>query len=99
MAKVLKQPDQVLGDVLEAVRRLPPRDLEGLRHALDGELGQPRRTARKDSKASSEEIENFLAALNDCFGMWANREDIGDGEAYVRKLRRGTGKRMKQIGL
>jgi len=30
-------------------------------------------------------------------GLWRDREDIGDPQEYIRKLRRGTGKRLRRI--
>lgn len=39
-------------------------------------------TARKDRKPISEILKM------DAIGMWADREDIGDSEAYARRLRK-----------
>jgi len=48
---------------------------------------------------TTEEVEETLAALEECFGLWADREDVPDEETYVRRLRQGTSERMKRLGL
>jgi hypothetical protein len=50
-------------------------------------------------------IEQFLGssqsgldmALEKSFGIWKERDDIGDTPAYVRKIRREWGKREKRL--
>jgi hypothetical protein len=42
-------------------------------------------------------IEERRAAMEGIVGLWKERTDLADSEAYVRNLRRGT--RMKRLGI
>ena len=44
-------------------------------------------------------LEERLRAVRAAFGVWWDREDIRSTDEYVRKLRDGTGDRMRRLGL
>ena len=44
-------------------------------------------------------LEERLRAIRTAFGVWRDREDIRSTDEYVRKLRHGTGDRMRRLGL
>jgi hypothetical protein len=68
-------------DRLSAERRVTVSDL--VRQAIDQYLGGDR--------------SGIGAALETSFGIWKNRDDIGKGLAYVRRLRREWEKRARRI--
>jgi hypothetical protein len=39
----------------------------------------------------------LLAALDKAAGSWKNRDDLGDTLEYVRRLRKGTGRRKRLV--
>jgi hypothetical protein len=53
------------------------------------------RTAARERYMSN--IEERRAAMEGIVGLWKERTDLADSEAYVRNLRRGT--RMKRLGI
>jgi len=41
----------------------------------------------------------LLAALEQVAGIWKDRDDLGNTREYVRRLRKGSGRRKKRLGL
>ena len=41
----------------------------------------------------------LLAAFEQVVGLWKDRDDLGDTREYVRRLREGSGRRKKRLGL
>lgn len=45
------------------------------------------------------DVDIVLSNMKQAKGIWADRDDIGETDEYVRKLRKGTNERMKRIGI
>ena len=45
------------------------------------------------------DVDRILANIRAAEGIWADRDDIGTTEEYVRNLRKGIAERMKRLGL
>jgi len=67
----------------EIIRKFSALPLEARREAADFIAFLDERYGRKDEKPADENIndENFI-------GIWKDREDLSDGAAWVRELRR-----------
>jgi hypothetical protein len=42
---------------------------------------------------------DFQQALNEAFGIWKDRKDMGSSSEYVQKLRKGWSTRARRLGL
>jgi hypothetical protein len=45
------------------------------------------------------DVDRILADIRAAEGIWADRDDIGTTEEYVRNLRKGTAERLKRMGI
>jgi len=45
------------------------------------------------------DVERALANIRAARGIWADRDDIGTTEEYVRNLRKGTAERLRRMGI
>ncbi|OGO37526.1 MAG: hypothetical protein A2Z03_09010 [Chloroflexi bacterium RBG_16_56_8] len=59
-------------------------------------LAAPKRKATKRRRAKPTRAE-LVKLASESFGMWADRDDIGDAVEWVNKIRAGWDERLKEI--
>jgi hypothetical protein len=74
-----------LSGIMSAIQKLTPSQ----RHLLSGILIEPLHSAKRSTAKN---------ALKQCYGIWADREDITDSVEYVNDLRASWNTRLTVQG-
>ncbi len=81
--------------VLTPLEKVKLRKRQKVRVKITPLVPRKRKTvARPSSKPTRAEI---VKLASDSFGMWADRDDIGDAVEWINEIRAGWGERLKEI--